>query len=374
MKTNTTSKKTTKPAPKPNAQPDTTCTTIGIDMGDRHHAICAIDAGGEIIDERKITNNRESLRRLSKKHPGARIVIEVGSHSPWTSRFLQELGHEVIVANPRKLRAIYQNDRKSDELDARMLAKLGRLDPSLLYPIAHQGEEAQRDLLSVKLRDSLVRQRVDAISAVCFTLKSLGHRLPSPNTNCFAGRAREELVALGQPELLEIVEPSLQVIELLTTNIKKFDKKIAALCEEKYPGTAVLRQIGGVGPITALTYLLVVGDPERFGKSRDVGAHFGLVPKRDQSGGLDKELRISKAGNKYMRTLLVGAAQYILGPFGPDCDLRRRGLKLADRGGRGAKKKAVVATARKLAVVMHRLWSSDADYIALREKVEAKAA
>ena len=155
---------------------------------------------------------------------------------------------------------------------------------------------------------------------------------------------------------------------MLTAKIKEFDKKIAELCEKKYPETALLRQIGGVGPITSLTYRLVVGDPERFEKSRSVGAYFGLVPKRDQSGGLDKELRISKAGNKYMRTLLVGAAQYILGPFGPDCDLRRSGLKLAERGGRGAKKKAVVATARKLAVVMHRLWSSGEEYLPVREK------
>lgn len=332
MKTNTTSK-TREPAPDPAAQVDPPAVTIGIDMGDQKHAFCALDAAGEIIDERKITNTRDALRRLSKRHPGASIIIEVGSHSPWTSRLLQDLGHEVIVANPRKLRAVYQNHRKSDELDARMLAKIGRLDPSLLYPIAHQGEVEQCELLGVKLRNSLGRQRVDAISAVRFTLKSPGHRLPSPDTNCFAKAVRKELDMLRQPELLEAIEPSLQVIELLTEKIKEFDKKIDGLCEKKYPETAALRQIGGVGAITALTYRLVIGDPERFGKSRDVGAYFGLVPKSDQSGGLDKELRISKAGNKYMRTLLVGAAQYIPGPFGPDCDLRRRGLALADRGG-----------------------------------------
>ncbi len=366
MKTKTTASSTKRTLPKASAPSSEPEVTIGIDMGDRKHAICAINTQGETIDERPITNTRESLRRLSKKHPGARIIIEVGSHSPWTSRFLQDLGHEVIVANPRKFRAIYQSDRKSDELDARMLAKIGRFDPSLLYPIAHQGEQAQRDLLGVKLRDSLVRQRVDAISAVRFTLKSLGHRLPSPNTNCFAKRARQELELIDQQELLETIEPSLQVIDLLTKKIKEFDKKIEKLCDENYPETELLRQIAGVGPITALTYRLVIGDPERFEKSRYVGAYFGLVPKRDQSGKLDKELRISKAGNAYMRKLLVGAAQYILGPFGPDCDLRRRGLALAERGNKSAKKKAVVATARKLAVLMHRLWSSRSTYTELR--------
>jgi len=139
-----------------------------------------------------------------------------------------------------------------------------RFDSSLLYPIVHQGEQAQRDLLGVKLRDSLVRQRVDAISSVRFTIKSLGHRLPSPNTGCFARRARKELESIDQQELLGTIEPSLQVIELLTEKIKEFDKKIEKLCEESYPETEQLRQIAGVGPITALTYRLVIGDPERF--------------------------------------------------------------------------------------------------------------
>ena len=371
MKTKTKSSKKRTPA-KPTVQDGVPEVTIGIDMGDRKHMICALDVDGTTIDERHITNTRESLRRLSKKHPGARVVIEVGSHSPWTSRFLRDLGHEVIVANPRKFRAIYQSDRKSDERDALMLARIGRFDPSLLYPIAHQGEQDQRDLLGVKLRDSLVRQRVDAISAVRFTIKSLGHRLPSPNTNCFAKRARKELELINQPELLETIEPSLQVIDLLTEKIKEFDKKIEKLCDENYPETKLLRQVAGIGPVTALTYRLVIGDPERFGKSRDVGAYFGLVPKRDQSGNVDKELRISKAGNAYMRKLLVGAAQYILGPYGPDCDLRRRGLALAVRGNKSAKKKAVVATARKLAVLMHRLWSSRSSYTPLRGAMNPK--
>jgi transposase len=152
-----------------------------------------LDRKGEIIDERTITNHRESLRRLAKKYPKARIALEVGSHSPWVSRFLKEMGLEVFVANARKLRAIYLNDRKSDELDARMLAKIARVDPSLLYPIEHGSEQAQRDLLQIKLRDNLVRQRVDIISSVRFTLKSLGMRLPSPNTTCFARRARTQL-------------------------------------------------------------------------------------------------------------------------------------------------------------------------------------
>jgi transposase len=335
-------------------------------MGDVRHAVCVLDASGKIIDERYITNHRESLRRLAKKYPRARLAIEVGSHSPWTSRFLKEMGLEVIVANPRKFRAIYLNDRKSDELDARMLAKIARLDPSLLYPIEHGSEQAQRDLLQIKLRDNLVRQRVDIISSVRFTLKSMGIRLASPNTACFAKRARIFLEEDAQDELLAMIEPSLRVVDELTKAIREFDRTIEALCK-RYPETARLRQIRGVGPITALCFVLRIGDPERFANPRDVAAYLGLVPKRDQSGGSDKKLPISKAGNAYLRRLLVGCAQYILGPFGPESDLRTQGLKLLERGGRGAKKKAVVATARKLAVVLLALWQSQSDYEPLRD-------
>jgi transposase len=182
--------------------------TIGLDLGDKKHAICVLNQDGEIIDERTITNHRESLRRLSQKYPGARIACEVGSHSPWIKRFLAELGHEVFVANPRKLRAIYTSDRKSDKNDARMLAKIARMDPQLLHPVEHGSEEAQRDLLQIKLRDNLVRQRVDIISSIRFTLKSMGVALPSPNSACFAKRCRT-LLEERDKALLGMVEPSL---------------------------------------------------------------------------------------------------------------------------------------------------------------------
>ena len=333
---------------------------IGIDLGDVKHAICVLDAEGVVVEERSISNHRDSLRRLAKRYSDARVGLEVGMHSPWISRYLADLGLEVLVANARKLRAIYQNTRKSDEADAKLLARLTRFDPELLYPIQHVSEEHQRDLLQVKLRDNLVRQRVDVISAIRFTLKSMGQRLPSPNTNCFAKRARTLLA--DRPEILALIEPSLQVLDTMKEQILALDRAIERLCEEKYPETKRLRQIRGVGAITALCFVLTIGTPERFERPRDVGAYLGLVPKRDQSGRVDKELRISKAGDKYLRRLLVGSAQYILGPFGEDCELRRQGLRLAERGGRGAKKKAVVATARKLAVVMMTMWRDGSDY------------
>jgi transposase len=340
--------------------------TIGIDLGDKKHAICVLNGTGEIIEEREMTNNRDCLRRLSKKYPGARIVMEVGSHSPWTSRYLEKLGHEVIVANPRKVRAIYQSERKCDELDARMLAKIARVDTTLLYPIQHGTERAQRDLLQIKMRDNLVRQRVDIISSVRFTLKSMGVKLPSPKTSCFPKRARV-LLEKKDSELLGLIEPSLAVLDVLNAQVKELDKAIEKLGEERYPQTLRLRKIVGVGSLTSLSFVLIVGDPERFASSRDVGPYLGLVPKRDQSGSVDKQLPISKAGNKYMRKLLVSAAQYILGPFGAECDLRAYGLRLVARGGRGAKKKAVIAVARKLAVIMLTIWQQELDYEPIRK-------
>jgi transposase len=344
--------------------------TIGLDLGDKKHAICVLNAAGEVVEERSITNHRESLRRLSQKYPNSRIALEVGTHSPWTSRFFKDLGHEVLVANPRKLRAIYTSTRKSDQSDAYMIARLARVDPSLLSPIEHATEEAQRDLLQIKLRDNLVRQRVDIISSIRFTLKSLGITVSSPDTARFAKSCRKEL----EPQhaaVLAMCEPSLRVVEELTRSIRELERRIEELCASAYPETAWVRQIAGVGAITALCFVLTIGDPARFESSRDVAAYLGLVPKRDQSGDTDKALPISKAGDAYLRRLLVGSAQYILGPFGPDCDLRRHGLLLAARGGRGAKKKAVVAIARKLSVLVLTLWKGKLTYEPLRQPAAA---
>lgn len=335
--------------------------TVGIDLGDRKHAVCVLDAEGEIITEQSITNTRESLALLSANHPAALIVIEVGMNSPWISRFLEGLGHRVLVANPRKLRAIYSNDRKCDRRDAEMLARLARADEKLVHPIKHGTEQAQRDLLQIKLRDNLVRQRVDVISAVRFTLKSMGIRLRSPKTTCFARHTRKALSG-EHAGTLELIEPSLQVLDAMTAQIRELEKAIEKLAAEFYPQTQLLQGITGIGTITSLAFVLTIGDPKRFERTRDVAAYLGLVPKRDQSGDTDKQLRISKAGDKYLRRLLVSAAQYILGPFGPDCDLKRMGMRLAERGGQRAKKKAVVAVARKLSVVMLSLLRNEAAY------------
>ena len=266
-----------------------------------------------------------------------------------------------MVANARKLRAISANIRKSDEADAEILARIGRVDTKLLSPIQHGSEEHQQDLIQVKLRDTLVRQRVLLISTVRGLLKSLGIQSKSPSSASFTKKLVESLNQ-HHSDALKLVDPMLDIIDSLSEKIKELDKALNLLADTKYPETQGLREISGVGPITALSFVLIIGDPHRFKNSRSVGAYLGLTPKRDQSGNVDKQLRISKAGDPYLRKLLVSASQYALGHFGADCDLRTRGLMLAERGGPRAKKKAVVATARKLATIMHSMLLHKSSY------------
>jgi transposase len=332
--------------------------TIGLDLGDRRHTYYVLDGAGKMAREGSLGNTREPLATMARSYPGATVVMEAGTHSPWVSRFLQELGLRVIVANPRKTRAIYQNERKSDRHDAMMLARLARMDPTLLHPVEHGSQEAQQDMLQLKLRDSLVRARVALINAVRFTLKSLGYPVSNPSSERF-----HKLVLSEVPESIgEMIAHNVAAIAELTQRIKALEVSISRLAAERYPETIYLQQVSGVGPITSLYFVLKVGTPGRFQRTRDIGAFLGLCPRRDQSGETDKELRISKCGDQYLRCLLVNAAQYILGPFGTDSALREHGLRLAQEGTARAKKRAVVAVARKLAVLLLTLWKSREPY------------
>ena len=332
--------------------------TIGLDLGDRRHTYYVLDGAGKMAREGSLRNTREQLATMARSYPGATVVMEAGTHSPWVSRFLQELGLRVIVANPRKTRAIYQNERKSDRRDAMMLARLARMDPTLLHPVEHGSQEAQQDMLELKLRDNLVRARVALINAVRFTLKSLGYPVSNPSSERF-----HKLVLSEVPESIgEMIAHNVAAIAELTQRIKALDVSISRLAAERYPETIYLQQVSGVGPITSLYFVLKVGNPGRFQRTRDIGAFLGLCPRRDQSGETDKELRISKCGDQYLRCLLVNAAQYILGPFGTDSALREHGLRLAQEGTARAKKRAVVAVARKLAVLLLTLWKSREPY------------
>jgi transposase len=338
--------------------------TAGLDLGDNYSHLCLIDTeSGEVLEEGRLRTTPEALRRRFESEQPLKIAIEVGIHSPWVSRLLKECGHEVLIANARKIRLIYGDKRKTDRLDAHKLARLARLDPSLLYPIKHRGEDAQAHLALIHSRDALVRSRTQLINHVRGTLKSFGAKLPKCSAESFHKKVADRLPG----ELAAALEEIVATIALLTERIRDYERRIERVCRERYPQeTGLLRQVPGVGPLTSLTFVLTLEDPERFEKSRAVGAYLGLVPGKDQSGESDPGKRISREGDKMLRRLLVSSAHYILGPFGPDSDLRRYGEKIASRGGKNAKKRAVVAVARKLSVLLHRLWITGEVYEPLR--------
>lgn len=336
--------------------------TIGVDLGDRYSQLYTVDRRGEEVATARVRTTPAALEQWFRGQARARVVLEAGTHSPWASRLLSELGHEVLVANPRKLRLIYENDRKDDRVDAEYLARVGRLDPKLLGGITHRGEAAQADLALLQARDVLVRTRTQLVNHARGVVKAVGGCLPRCAAAAFHRKAAVAVPAVLGPALAPVLAHLAQV----TRQIRTYDREIARLCLERYPETARLRQVRGVGPLIALAYVLVLEDPARFHRSRAVGPYLGLCPGREQSGAHDPQLHITHAGNPWLRCLLVQGAQYILGPRGEDCDLRRHGERIAARGGKAAKKRAVIAVTRKLAVLLHQLWITGAVYEPLR--------
>ena len=328
--------------------------TIGLDVGDRSSCYCVLDGTGEVILEAKVATIPEAMKKTFEKMPQSRIALETGTHSPWVSRVLSELGHEAIVAHARNVRLIGESRRKDDRLDAQALARLARIDPQLLSPIQHRSAQAQADLSVIRARYGLVRARTALICTARGLTKSFGERIRGRNPKAFRSEMGETL----SPQLQAALAPLLVALETITAQIREYDAQIEKLAEESYPEVALLKQVKGVGTLIALTYILTLEDPRRFRKSRDAGCYVGLQPGRRNSGKSQPQLHITREGDSYLRMVLVQGAQHILGPFGEDSDLRRWGLKLAERGGRNGKKRAIVAVARKLAVLLHHLWIS----------------
>jgi transposase len=338
--------------------------TAGVDLGDKYSYLCLIDQeSGELIEEGRLRTTPEAFRRRFASERPMRIAIEADTHSPWASRVLEECSHEVLVANARKTRLIYANKQKTDEIDAENLARLARVDPKLLYPLKHRGEEGQAHMAIIRSREALVGCRTQLVNHVRGAVKSFGARLPKCPARSFHTKAAEHIPEALWPAL----SPILEQIGSLTERIRDYDRKLQTISKESYPETDLLRQVEGIGPLTALTFVLTLEEPYRFERSRSVGAYLGLVPATDQSGDRDPQRRISKEGDEMLRKMLVGSAHYILGPFGSDSDLRRHGEKIASRGGKNAKKRAAVAVARKLAVLLHSLWVSGELYEPLRK-------
>jgi transposase len=333
-----------------------------MDLGDKTSRYCRLNDHGEVVKEGSVATTKKGMAQIFGALPRCRIALEVGTHSPWVSRLLSSLGHEVIVANPRQLKLITESSRKDDKVDAKTLARLARIDPELLRPMRHRGEKAQMDLMQMRVRAALVETRTGLVNTLRGLAKSVGERVVKCDTDALE---LERLEPLPQ-ELQEVLKPLVQQVEGLTKQIQECDRKLEQIARDEYPETELLTQVYGVGTLIALTFVLTVEDRQRFRKSRDVGCYVGLRPKRRQSGQSDPQLHITKEGDSYLRTLLVQGAHRILSRGAPDTDLKRWGLRLAERGGKNGKKRAVVAVARKLGILLHRLWVTAEVYEPLR--------
>jgi transposase len=342
---------------------------IGLDLGDDESTYCVLNQAREVVARGNVRTREGDLKRVLGAYAGSRLAMEVGTHSGWVSRMLEKEGLEVVVANARKVRLITESRQKTDENDAEQLARLMKADLKLLWAIEHRSEQAQMDLMRIRGRAGVIEVRTKLINMARGLAKTTGKRLGA----CDADQMGVTQVEGWETELVEILTPLLTMIETCTATIKTYDEKIGENSEAKYPETKRLTQVPGVGTLTATTFVLTVDDKSRVKKSRQMGPLLGMTPAHRQSAESDPELRISKEGDSYLRTLLVQGAQWIMSGKGPDCELKRFGQKVAgieagqtkvakDQKSRKRKKIAVVAVARKLGVLLHRLWVTGEPY------------
>jgi transposase len=337
---------------------------IGIDLGDKNCDVCVMDGEGEVSEEFRLAMKVADFQKYFVTIKRSRVAVEAGGQSLWVAETIQRCGHEVYVSDTRKVAYIHDSDEKADPKDAYKLAELVHFKPRLLHPIQHRSAAAQADLSWIRAREGMVASRTQLINLVRGISKGFGERLGKCSTESFTSKRAAEI-----PEAIRgAVAPLLETIDHLNEQIRYYDQMEAHIAAKRYGKHWLLEQVNGVGVHTSLSFMLTIGDPERFAKSRTVGAFLGMRPRQKESGGSKPQLGITKAGDEYLRKTLVNCAHYILGPYGKDSDLRRYGQRICERGGKNAKKRAVIAVARKLAVLLHRLWVSGEVYEPLRNR------
>ena len=342
--------------------------TIGLDLGNKQSDYCIVDKASMVVGRGKVKSHREAFRTLLSAYPGALVVCEVGGHSRWVQQLVESLPLEILVANARQIALINKSHRKNDKRDAELLATVGACMPRMLQKVVHKGDQFYADLAVIETRNLLTAERTKLTNRIKGLCKAQGESLSIRGGRAFHKKAPECIPELLQPG----TAPLFAMLEKIDEQLVAIDKVLDAMAQ-RYPVTAKLRQIHGVGIQTALTFVLTICDSSRFSNSRDVAAYLGLVPRQRASGNCDPQLPISKAGDGNLRRLLVLCAHYILSR-GKDCHLRRWGLALCERGGKNGKKRACVAVARKLSVVMLALWKSGEDYDPMRNVHEVVAA
>ena len=335
----------------------------GIDLHQSYSEICIVGGSGEVEERLRVRTSRPALTRVFGNRERMQVVMEAGGSSPWVSRLVEGLGHEVIVCSPRRVRLIAESKLKNDAIDAEILARLVRMDPDFLRPIRHRSESAQRLRCQVQVRRALVEARTKWINTVRGMLRGFGYRVAGTVPGTFVERVdRAEL----PDELREVIAPLLEQLDIVSGEIERCDEALTRLAAS-IPAVRHLQQVPGVGPIVALYYVLTIDDPHRFRRSRDVAAFFGLRPSMRSSGGVCQHGRITKQGDPEMRRLLVQAAHVHL-LTRRDTALKKWALEIEKRRGKG---KRSVALARKLAVVMHRMWVTGEDYRAFPKQTAA---
>jgi transposase len=321
---------------------------FGIDVHSKYSEVCGLSVDGEVTVRRRIPTTTTGLRRFFGKREPAQVTLESGPVTPWVYRLLCELGHEVTVVNPRRVRLIAESTLKTDGIDAEVLARLSRLDLGLLRPVYQRTPQAQELRTRLRVRTSLVKTRTALINAVRGTLRAQGYRVPS----CTAGRFAVRCSTMSLPaSLARALEPLVTTIGELTERIEAVQAELVSEASSN-PLVVRLESVPGVGPLVGLAFVGWMDTPDRFARSRDVGASLGLRPSLRSSGGQERRGRITREGDIEMRRLLVQAAHATL-RCRQDSALKRWGERLVERLGKG---KAVVALARKIAVLLHRLW------------------
>lgn len=328
---------------------------IGIDLGRKNSQICILTQGGELI-ERGVRTERERFAATLKNHRGSRVLLEAGTESEWVARCLEELGHEVIVADPNYAPMYGQRQRKvkTNIRDARALAEACRLGA---YRPAHRTSEPQRRVRArIAIREALVRTRSRYVVLIASLLRQEGLSLPSGGTATFL--ARLQTVTLPEP-LQQAIAPMLPVLETLQAQIREADRQLEAL-SFRDPRVRRLRSAPGIGPVTAATFVATVDRADRFAGPHQLEAYLGLVPREDSTGEQQRRGPITKAGNTRLRWLLIEAAWSIVNhPKQETASLRTWALRIATRRGRP---RAVVAMARRLAGILFAMMRDETVY------------
>ena len=333
--------------------------TIGMDLGNRKHTVCALDQTGNVLWRKDVANTPEALKPFFEENAGATVAMETGLCCRWVSALAKSCGCDALVGNARKLAAIWQSKRKNDENDALLIAELARASRRLFHPVELRDDKRHEMVQVIELREVAVSQRTQAVNSVRGLCKAHGVFIPKCDASCFHRVAKDAIPA----GMAWKFKPMLRHLKELALTIGRYDDMLEEYAQEHFGDeVGLLRTVPGVGPVTSCAFVAHIADPKRFGRARDAGAYFGLTPGQDQSGDRDAPKRITKTGSASVRRLLVTAANYILRESSADTALKRHGERICARGGKVARRKAKTAVARKLAVIMLAMLKSGKPY------------